>query len=101
MKKPKRVTPFAQKARGGKKDNKNSSEIELIKIHTAKNSAKLELMTEGELAEIKSTTARNALNLFNMIIEEMQRRIPQMTDEVLATAMLSVWDRSDKPSNKK
>jgi len=93
MKKPRRITPFKQKAKRGKNQVEKSA-LESIEEDKAKNLAKLELMTKEELAVIQETTARNALSLFNKLIEEMQRRLPQMTDEVLATSLLSVWDKT-------
>jgi hypothetical protein len=94
MTKRKRITPFKQKGKGGEKKEQKTSEIEIVKIHAAKNIAKLEVMTEEELSRIKQVTAQNALNLFNDLIKEMQRRIPQMTDEMLSASLFSVWEES-------
>lgn len=96
MTKSNRVAPYKQKGRRSKKDMNKTSEIEDIKVHTAKKIAKFQLMSEEEFALIKSTTARNALNLLNNMIEEMQRRLPQMSDEVVQNSLLSVWDKLDK-----
>ena len=95
MVKAKRVTPYKQKARRGDKKDEIKTDIELVKIDAAKNIAKLEVMTEEEVLRIRTTTAQNALKLFNKLMEEMQKRIPEMSDEVLAHSLLSVWDKSN------
>ena len=92
MKKPRRVTPYKQKARGGKEKEEKGVAIQLLS-DKANLRARLELMTEAELTRVKEEAAQNALNLFNKLLEEMQKRIPAMTDEVLATSLLSVWAR--------
>jgi len=86
----KRVTPFKQKARRGRDDGKNAL-TKQIKIDSVENRAKIELMTIEEMTRVQQVAAQNALTLFNNLIEEVQKRIPTMSDEVLASSLLSVW----------
>jgi dipeptidase len=92
MKKPRRITPYKQKARGNKEKEEKGVAIQLL-VDKANVRERLELMTKEELERVQKTAAQNALKLFNQLLEEMQKRIPAMTDEVLATSLLSVWAR--------
>jgi hypothetical protein len=92
MAKGKRVLPYAQKARGGKKKEDKKVCLELI-TDKQKSFDKLQLMTAEQLAEVQQQAAQNALNLFNKLLEELARRIPEMDDEILSQSLFSVWDK--------
>lgn len=93
MAKGKRITPYRQKARGGGKEVKNHCEIKLAAIDSANARAKLEVMTVEEMTRVQQVAAQNALNLFNKLLEELMKRVPDMNDEVLSNSLLSVWEK--------
>ncbi len=92
MAKGKRITPYRQKARGGEKIEEKSL-VEQIKIDSVQARARLEVMTAEEMTRVQQAAAQNALTLFNKLLEELAKRVPSMTDEVLSNSLLSVWER--------
>lgn len=92
MKKPKRITAYKQKARGGEKIEEKSL-VKQIKIDSAQTRAKLEVMTAEEMMRVQQVAAQNALTLFNKLLEELAKRVPGMTNEMLSNSLLSVWER--------
>ena len=100
MTKRKRATPYAQKARGGGKKRVKKGEPLVGQIQTDQTNSdvsniiqRINIMTAEELARMKQMAGQNALNLFNKLLEEMAKRIPQMNDEVLTVSLNSVWEK--------
>lgn len=95
MAKGKRVTPFKQKAKGGwKNSDKKLPLISCILESDSQNAIKrIDVMTAEQLSHMKQMAGQNALTLFNKLLEEVEKKIPDMTDEVLVTSLLSVWDK--------
>jgi hypothetical protein len=93
MAKKKRATPYIYKAGGIKKTKPKTSELQEIKIDTEKRKSKIEIMTVDELAEMQLKAGQNALKLFNLLLEELAKRIPKMTDDVVSSSLLSVWEK--------
>lgn len=102
MKKPKRLTPFKQKARRGRKDAAIEEldervaqlEMEQAEIDTKNIKNRLEVMTAEQKANTAEAAAYNALMLFNEMLEEVRRRIPKMEDERIVNALLAIWDKT-------
>ena len=99
MTKPKRVTPFKQKAKGGwknsgKKEGKKSPSISgILEVDSQNIIKQIDIMTAEQLGHMKQMAGQNALKLFNKLLEALAERIPKMTDETLATSLLAVWDK--------
>lgn len=95
MTKRKRATPYAQKARGGGKKRVKKGEPLVGQLQTDQTNIiqRIDIMTAEELARMKQMAGQNALNLFNKLLEEMAKRIPQMNDEVLTVSLNSVWEK--------
>lgn len=108
MRNKKRSTPYGQKGRKPKNSEEKLQDLDerivdlemaQIQTDTARNRARLELMTEEELKRVQQSAAQNALDLFNKLLEELARRVPAMTDEVLSASLLSVWDKIGTKKN--
>lgn len=91
MTKSTRVAPYKQKGRRPKKKDEKNKQVSVIKIEGEKNREKIHTMTQEELTQIQLMAAQNALTLFNGMLEEFKIRIPRMSDETLAAAMINVW----------
>ena len=91
MGKTKRVTPYKQRGKAKKKDDEKLCAMKIKDV--AKVRERIETMTEEELARVQKEAAQKALNLFSKLMDELTERIPDMNDEVLATSLLSVWDK--------
>jgi|GEM_PF-6842635 hypothetical protein len=95
----KRVTPFKHKGQKGKK-KQGASEIVAVKemkqagIDTHNLKKRMELMTAEQMANTSQIAAQNALQLFNEMLEEVRKRIPNMEDEKIVTTLLAIWDKT-------
>lgn len=95
MVKGKRVAPYKQKGRKGKKKvDATELEMEQAGVDVEKIKNRLELMTAEEISNTQQVAAQNALKLFNEMLEEVKSRLPKMKDEVIVTTLLSIWDKT-------
>ena len=93
MAKGNRVTPYKYKGKVTKKGGRKATPLKVIEIDTKNHISRMELMTKEEVSQMQIQAAQNALTLFNKLLIEMEKRVPEMNDEVLANAMLSVWSK--------
>ncbi len=98
----KRIAPYKQAARRGRKEaviedfeeRITTLELEQAGIDTQNLKNRMELMTAEQMAQTQQIAAQNALRLFNEMLEEVRRRIPTMEDERIVNALLAIWDKT-------
>lgn len=93
MAKGNRVTPYKYKGKVTDKGKRKATPLKQIEIDMTNHISRMKLMSSEEVLGMQRQAAQNALTLFNKLLVEMEKRVPEMNDEVLANAMLSVWGK--------